>query len=192
MASLEHRRPLAIGRAAAVTIVLFVAPSPAVVGSPVTDTPVAQSRLRDACTDLSVVDLPSPTAVEQLPNGRVVVLEQLTGRVRLIDGETGLLDALALDLDVCGGAERGLLGFTHDPDIGRSGRVYVFYTRAAPGEPGDCVNRVSAFALSGDTIDPGSAQVLRDNTSSVNGRCWTGAHLSAAEISARSASSVRL
>jgi len=62
-----------------------------------------------------------------------------------------------------------MLGFTHDPDVARTGRVYVFYTRVAPEFPGGCVNRVSAFTMTGVTIDPASEQVLIDNISSVNG-----------------------
>lgn len=119
--------------------------------------------------DVAVGSAASPTAVEQLPNGRVVVLEQATGRVRLIDPPGGVLPTPALDLDVCSGGERGLLGFTHDPDFGRTGRVYVYYTRDAPGLPGGCVNRVSAFTMQGDTIVASSEQVLIDNISSVNG-----------------------
>ncbi|MEO1056638.1 MAG: PQQ-dependent sugar dehydrogenase, partial [Actinomycetota bacterium] len=145
MASLSRGRPLTIGLAVAVITTLLVAPSPVASAPPAGETVVAEPRLRDGFSDDLVADLASPTAVEQLPNGRVVVLEQLTGRVRLIDPQSGLIDTPALDLDVCGGSERGLLGFTHDPDVGRNGRVYVFYTREAPAEPGDCVNRVSAF-----------------------------------------------
>ncbi len=121
-------------------------------------------------TDLGVASVAAPTAVESLPGNRVVVLEQDTGRVRLIDTVTGqLLDAPAAQLAVCAGGERGLLGFTHDPTFAASGRVYMFYTRPAPGSPGGCVNRVSAFVMSGDSIDVATEQVLIDNISSVNG-----------------------
>ena len=121
-------------------------------------------------TDALVATVPSPTAVEALPGGRVVVLEQDSGRIRLIDSTTGQLDPTpAAQLAVCGGGERGLLGFTHDPTFSTSGRVYAFYTRTAPGAPGGCVNRVSAFVMSGNRIDVGSEQVLIDNISSVNG-----------------------
>jgi len=121
-------------------------------------------------TESTVAAIPSPTAVESLPGGRAVVLEQDTGRIRIIDASTGqLVPAPAAQLAICGGGERGLLGFTHDPTFATSGRVYVFYTRSAPGAPGGCVNRVSAFVMSGNTIDPASEQVLIDNISSVNG-----------------------
>jgi glucose/arabinose dehydrogenase len=121
-------------------------------------------------TDAFVASVPSPTGVEALPGGRVVVLEQDSGRIRLIDTASGqLLAAPAAQLAVCSGGERGLLGFTSDPTFADSGRVYVFYTRSAPGAPGGCVNRVSAFVMSGNTINVASEQVLIDNISSVNG-----------------------
>jgi glucose/arabinose dehydrogenase len=120
--------------------------------------------------DTFVGSASAPTTIEQLPNGRVVVLEQATGRVRLIDSVTrAVLPNPAIDLNVCGGSERGLLGFTHDPDFGANGRVYMYYTRPAPGFPGGCVNRVSAFTVVGDSISPFTEQVLIDNISSVNG-----------------------
>lgn len=121
-------------------------------------------------SDTLVASVPSPTAVEALPGDRVVVLEQDSGRIRLISTTSGqLLPTPALHLAVCSGGERGLLGFTHDPQFAANGRVYAFYTRVAPGAPGRCVNRVSAFTMTGNTISPASERVLIDNISSVNG-----------------------
>ena len=136
----------------------------------VTHNPSPAAALPAGFSDTAVAAVTTPTSIEQLPNDVVVVLEQDTGRVRLIDPASRVLSSTpALDLAVCQGSERGLLGFTHDPDFGRTGRVYVFYTRVAPEFPGGCVNRVSAFTMSGATIDPASEQVLIDNISSVNG-----------------------
>jgi len=127
------------------------------------------SALPPEFSDSLVAAVSTPTAVEELPGGRVVVLEQ-GGRVRVIDTATGsLLPAPALQLTVCSDSERGLLGFTHDPNFATTGRVYVFYTRRASEAPGGCVNRVSAFTMSANTINPASEQVLIDNISSVNG-----------------------
>ncbi|MDX2380488.1 MAG: PQQ-dependent sugar dehydrogenase [Acidimicrobiia bacterium] len=121
-------------------------------------------------TDSQVAGISSPTGIEQLPYNRVAVLEQHTGRVRLISSVTRAVSPTpAIDLSVCSGSERGLLGFTHDPDFGTNQRVYMYYTRHAPGFPGGCVNRVSVFTMVGDTIIPGSESVLLDNISSVNG-----------------------
>jgi glucose/arabinose dehydrogenase len=123
-----------------------------------------------AFTDSLVATVASPTAVEPLQGGRAVVLEQDSGRIRIVETTSGqLLAAPAAQLGVCTGGERGLLGFTSDPDFSTSGRVYVFYTRPSPGAPGGCVNRVSAFVMSGNTIDVATEQVLIDNISSVNG-----------------------
>lgn len=133
------------------------------------DAPVAAANVGAPFVDALVASVPSPTAVEQLPNGNVVVTEQASGRVRIIDANRNLLPAPALQLNVCAGGERGLLGFTHDPEFGRNGRVYVFYTRPAPEFPGNCVNRVSAFRMSGNVIAPSSEQVLIDNISAANG-----------------------
>jgi glucose/arabinose dehydrogenase len=147
--------------------VLALATSVLVVGQ----TPdAAKAAQAPGFTDAFVASVPTPTAVESLPGGRVVVLEQDSGRVRLIDTASGqLLAAPAAQLAVCSGGERGLLGFTSDPTFADSGRVYVFYTRSAPGAPGGCVNRVSAFVMSGNTINLATEQVLIDNISSVNG-----------------------
>ncbi len=136
----------------------------------ITGSTEAQAAPASGFTDAFVAAVASPTAVEVLPGGRVVVLEQNSGRIRLIDSSTGqLLPAPAAQLAVCSGGERGLLGFTHDPTFASSGRVYAFYTRSAPGTPGGCVNRVSAFVMTGNQINVATEQVLIDNISSVNG-----------------------
>ncbi len=44
-----------------------------------------------AFSDLSVATVPLPTAVEPLDGGRVVVLEQDSGRIRIIDTASGQL-----------------------------------------------------------------------------------------------------
>jgi glucose/arabinose dehydrogenase len=130
--------------------------------------PVAHA-LPPGFVDSLVANVNRPTAVEPLADGRVVVLEQHTGRIRLLDPTTGFVQPTpALDLNVCQGGEQGLLGFTDDPDFASSGRVYVYYSIPS-GAPGGCQNRVSAFTMSGNTINPGSEQVLVDAISAVNG-----------------------
>jgi glucose/arabinose dehydrogenase len=94
------------------------------------------------------------------------VLEQ-GGRVR-VGGPAGPFGT-ALEVDVCLGSERGLLGFAVDPAFLSNGVVFVYYTRDAPGAPGNCVNRVSRFVMQNSTIDPNTEVVLLDNISSVAG-----------------------
>lgn len=116
----------------------------------------------------TVADVPAPTSIEVLPDGRMVILEQ-GGRVRVTSRAGVLRSRPALTLpNICAGGERGLLGFTHDPRFATNGLVYVFYTRQAPAFPGGCVNRVSRFRMVRNTIDPASEKVLLDKISSVN------------------------
>lgn len=118
-------------------------------------------------SESTVASLSGSTTIEVLPDSRIVVLRQ-SGSVRLIvDGD--LLATSALTLKVCSNSERGLLGFTSDPDFLVNHVVYVYYTRPAFGAPGGCVNRVSRFTMIGNTIDQSSEFVLVDNISSVAG-----------------------
>lgn len=121
-----------------------------------------------------VAAVPLPTAVAQLPDGRLLVASQ-NGALRIVrDGS--LLPAPALTITaICSNSERGLLGVAPDPEFVSNGHVYLYYTYRGPGR--DCgsrtltgpVNRISRFRMSGDTIDPASESVLIDNISSWNG-----------------------
>ncbi len=110
--------------------------------------------------DESVASFFSPTAVEWLPGNRIVVLEQ-AGRVRV--GRPGESFSTAVNLDVCSNSERGLLGIAADPGFLSNGWVYLYYTDNGPS---GCVNRVSRFTMSNDTIDVGSEVILLDNIAS--------------------------
>lgn len=127
--------------------------------------PSVANALPPGFTDTFVATVSSPTTVEPLPGGRIAVLSK-GGQLRVIDTKTSA-STLALTLSVCSTSERGLLGFTADPDIGRTGRVYVYYTAVTGG--GGCVNRVSAFTMSGNTIVRSSEQILIDNIPSTGG-----------------------
>jgi glucose/arabinose dehydrogenase len=157
-------------RRALFSLLAVTAAVPAMVVAVVGTESTAVHALPAGFVDSAVGGISSPTGIEQLPNKRVAVLEQHSGRVRLINSVTrAILPTPAIDLDVCSGSERGLLGLTTDPDVGANQRVYMYYTRHASGFPGGCVNRVSAFTMVGDTILANSEQVLIDNISSVNG-----------------------
>ena len=111
-----------------------------------------------------------PTAVEALPDGRVVVLEQ-SGALKRIDarvrGAAPQVATLAR-FPVCSNSERGLLGFALDPDYFLSGFVYVYRTIPS-GQPGGCHNRVSRFTMDENALYLSSERVLVDNISSVAG-----------------------
>lgn len=94
------------------------------------------------------------TAVELVPDGRILVAQQ-AGALRIIDH--GRLEAApALQLQVDREGERGLLGVTVDPAFTDNHFIYVYYTTAtAPIH-----NRISRFTLSGNRAS--AEKVLMD------------------------------
>ncbi len=160
-------------RPATVPALVFLALVPAMVGGlALSDggervrATVLPTVLPPGFVDEFVADVASPTGVEMLPDGRLVVLEQ-AGRLRA--GQPGApLDVIGQVPDTCLGQERGLLGLAASPGYLTDRHVYLYATRQAPGEPGGCVNRVSRFDLPA-ALDPTSEAVLLDRISSING-----------------------
>lgn len=65
---------------------------------------------------------------------KLYVVEQHTGRIQIVDANTGALDATFLDLpdnQLAPGGEQGLLGLAFHPDYASNGRFYVNLTNAA-------------------------------------------------------------
>ena len=119
-------------------------------------------------TDTVVDNLSRLTAIEALPDGRVVVLEQSGALIRLDDRDGSVERSTLGQFSVCSNSERGLLGFTTDPTFVTSGTVYIYRT-VASSEPGGCHNRVSSFTMNESGINPGSERILVDRISSVAG-----------------------
>ncbi len=140
----------------------------ALVGVQAADSAPVANALPTGFTDRLVTSLGTLTAVEALPDGQVVALEQ-RGRLMLIDDRSGPVAVRTLaQFAVCSDSERGLLGFALDPAYVTSGFVYVYRT-VASGAPGGCSNRVSRFFMNGNGLDLGSERILIDGISSVNG-----------------------
>ncbi len=96
-----------------------------------------------------------PTNMAFAPDGRLFFTEKETGRVRIVrDGR--LLDRPFVELDVTGGAERGLLGIALDPDFGADPWVYLYLSDATDGR-----NRVVRVRADGD-LATGAPQTLLD------------------------------
>ncbi len=130
---------------------------------------VVEATALPGFTDVQVATMGAATGVVGMPDGTVMVLAQ-SGSVRLIRNDALLpTPALTLALSPCNGGERGLLGVALDENFRVNGFVYLYYTRPSPASPGGCVNRVSRFTMSGDTIDPASEIVLVDDISARNG-----------------------
>ncbi len=94
------------------------------------------------------------TALDVLPDGRVLVCEQ-EGRVRVIR-EGKLLEDPLVSLPVDANWERGLIGVTHHPRFPRQPYVYVCWVAKDPYPH----HRVSRFTVRGDTVIAGSEKVL--------------------------------
>jgi glucose/arabinose dehydrogenase len=116
-----------------------------------------------------VADITMPTALDFTPDGRMLVTSK-PGQLYVVDSGT---KSVALDLRsrVCSGSERGLLGVAVDPGFRDAGRkyVYLYYTFDKSGTCSESVNRVSRFTMSGNTMLPGSEQILLNNIPSPAG-----------------------
>ncbi len=124
-----------------------------------------------ASTPLGFVDQPQVTGLERpvgftfLPDGRILIVEQLSGAIRA--AENGVVSTLTVVPDLVAGGEQGLLGIAVDPRWPAAPYIYVHFTRA--GFPSTiCVTR---YALGDDfergggglSIDPASRfDVLND------------------------------
>jgi glucose/arabinose dehydrogenase len=121
-------------------------------------------------TDYHVVDLipsglSSPRALTFLPDGRVLVAEKATGRIRVIKNGV-LLAAPFADVPVNSAGDRGALGIAAAPDFASSHAVYLLYTRSSTGldtaAPAQIAEfRLARFTASGDTALAGSETVVR-------------------------------
>jgi hypothetical protein len=102
-----------------IALVLGVSAMAVSVGSP-----AAAATVPPGFADSPVASFSRPTAVEWLPDSRIVVLEQ-DGRVRVGGPTGGFTTAIAIAIGVCGGGERVLHALGPEP----SRRV------RQPGEP---------------------------------------------------------
>jgi glucose/arabinose dehydrogenase len=105
--------------------------------------------------DLVPTGLSSPRALTFLPDGRVLVAEKATGRIRVIRNGALLAKPFA-DVPVNFAGDRGALGIAAAPDFASSHAVYLLYTRSSTGLDTAVPAQISEFRLarftaSGDT-----------------------------------------
>ena len=136
--------------------------------------PEASAAVASGFSDRRLVGVGAPTAVAQLPDGRLLVTQQ-SGLLRVVSGGR-LLDAPALDLrsTTCGSFERGLLGVVPDPGFASNGWVYLYQTYHPSGgcdrnRPSAPDNRVVRVTMEGDSVRSGSLVVLAGHIPSPNG-----------------------
>ncbi len=117
-------------------------------GAPITPAPAdvlpGQYRIEPVARGIALAQ-----GVALAPDGRVFVLERLSGKVRVLQNGK-LLPEPFVQLGVAQGSEEGLLGIALHPDFARNGWVYLYYTQASPK-----VNRVVRYTASGNVgTDP--------------------------------------
>lgn len=102
-----------------------------------------------------------PTAMEFLPDGRMLIAE-FTGRVVIAQpGATEIDPAPVLQLinvideDATAGGERGLVNLIADPAFASNGYIYLFYTAGSPQR-----DRVSRFTMTGNSASLASEVVI--------------------------------
>ena len=138
----------------------------------------ADAVLPDHFTDVRLASgLDGPTTMCRTPDGRVLITERYSGKLRLLANDTlfsaavGQVDSVALQ------GEQGFLGVAVDPGFPTRPYVYVQYDVS-----GLSVIRISRYTLTGDlnftgdghlTWDPASRYIvigdLQDSTSAHNG-----------------------
>ena len=130
--------------------------------------PAALATVPAGFSDVLVTNVGGPTALAFTPDGRLLIAQQ-SGSLRVFENGS-LLATPAITFPstaICTNSERGLLGVAVDPAFAANGYLYLFRTFKTAG--GSCVNRVSRFTMSGNTVSAASELVLIDNMPSPAG-----------------------
>jgi glucose/arabinose dehydrogenase len=141
------------------TGIRFVAPWMLIV-SGVCVSPAAEATMPTGfADDVLYTGLSQPSSFDFLPDGRILILEQKTFRVRLVAGGTLFGSPILTVPDVTGaGNEQGLLGIAVDP--GWPSRPYVYlYFDHTPGS----VIYIVRYKASGSLSDPASTNLSFGN-----------------------------
>lgn len=138
----------------------FLAAAVAITALGVTGAPAVRA-VPPGFADTQVVPTPftRPTAVEVLPGGRLLVLEQ-SGAVKLVQTDGAVTVAGTLAVCFSSSQERGLLSVALDPGFATSGTLYIYRTHQVGGV---CTNTLAKFTMTGDTLHLGSEQTLVSN-----------------------------
>lgn len=119
----------------------------------------AQGALPDGFADEPVAaGLSSPAALTHLPDGRALVAELSTARIRMV--RQGVVSTLGTVPQVRTGSERGLLGIAVDPAWPERPFLYVHSTSSVAFEI-----RVSRFTATGDLDDTAGGALAIDPAS---------------------------
>jgi glucose/arabinose dehydrogenase len=108
-----------------------------------------------------VPGLDNPSGMAFLPDGRLLVIEQLTGIVRLVRlGSTTTVDSIFTVPELVSGGEQGLLGIAVDSNWPFRNYIYLYYDHA-----GDAKIRITRYLVVGDILFAGSGDLAISSTS---------------------------
>jgi glucose/arabinose dehydrogenase len=112
--------------------------------------------------ELIASGIPSPTAMQFSPDGRLFVAQQ-NGQLRVLTNANPpvLLTTPFVSLTVSSSGERGLLGIAFDPAFSSNRFVYVYYTATTPTTH-NRVSRFTASASNPNVAEAGSEVVILD------------------------------
>jgi glucose/arabinose dehydrogenase len=120
----------------------------------------AMAALPTDFQDQGVVSgLDAPASLGFLPDGRILIVEQKSGNVRLVAGDTLVAGPILTlsDVNTLGG-ERGLLGVAVDPSWPDRPFVYLYFDRS----PGSVIY-ISRFTAAGDLSQGSSGNLSLGN-----------------------------
>jgi len=118
-------------------------------------------QLPDGFRDSLIVGgLAQPVGMAFLPDGRLLVVEQKTARIRLVDGHAVTATLLTVPQVRTTGHEQGLLGIAVDPDWPARPFVYVHCDDAV-----SATLRITRYDVTGDLAGVGDRLLAIDPTS---------------------------
>src|SRR6266567_4656956 len=149
----RHRRPIrgctAVCLAALLILTVVLVDAPRVAAP--------SGTLQTVLTGLSF-----PTAFKFAPDGRIFLLERVTGRIRIVEHGSLLPTPFYTFANVATNGEQGLLGLALDPDFPTTPWVYAYYTLNDVAN-GTVYNRIVRIHANGDVGD--AMEVLLDRIS---------------------------
>jgi glucose/arabinose dehydrogenase len=105
--------------------------------------------------------LRAPIGLEASSDGRLWVLEQVRGTVRIVKNDKLLTPPFVKLSGLVTGHSRGLMSIALAPGFPATPQVYLMYTTTVTvGGVSQIVNRVSRFTADGDLAVPGSEKVI--------------------------------
>ena len=105
---------------------------------------IEQSLPDGLSQDLYVSGLMLPVAFEFLPDGRHMLVNELYGKVRLVENGRVMPDPV-VELPTTRGLEQGALGLALDPSFSRNRWFYVLYSQTREGKNEPRRNRIVRF-----------------------------------------------